>query len=372
MSQDLVQSKLKTEKPVPSVFAQEKTYGEKKHDFIFGTLINFWANLLCSAGFTFWVAHSNNSVKLPFIKEFVPRDIQTNLGKWAEKQFFMKGIENPVTRAERAQSMATQFTLMTPGHIIMIPSVLFGAKYKSAIVNYFDRKHYGDEAMEGAELKARHEAIAMEEKPTVLGALVSRAGSFLATMSVGRFIGTPDNLVNKLGVKTFRGVDPIAIDIGGAIGEGVKKVAPTATNAVNRSFERNGYSWSATQKNNKAMTSIVNGPYNQAVDNFSRYVTQDVLYTLVTSASVHPILNYAKKYIPGLTYTPKINLNRVNLPSAVTLAQPIAAQTPAEPAISPTASDQPATDVPMSKVSHITAESTLAAKPERAFTTAGA
>lgn len=355
----------KPEPQAESVFAKEKTFGEKKHAMIFGTAINFWVNLLSSAGFTFWVAHSTSKIKLPGMENAVaPREIQNKLSAWVENQFFMKGIENSVTRGERAHSMATLFTLLIPGHLIMIPSVWLGAKYKSAIVNHYDRKHYGDEAMQSPELQKRHELIEQEDKPTIVGAIVSRVGSFIATQLVARFIGTPDNLINKVGAKSFRGMDPIAIDIGGSIGEGLNKVAPETISKINKRFETHGYNWSTAQKKNATLASKVVGPYNQAVDNFSRYVTQDVLYTLVTSSTVHPILNFTKKFIPGLTYQSKSKESQLPI-IALPQEQEIPREKPQETAQVPN-------NIPAATVSHIRAESTISAKPERNVSVAGA
>ena len=369
MNEKQTEPNKKPEAQAESVFAKEQTYGEKKHAFIFGTAINFWMNLVASAGFGFWVAHSTNEIKLPFLSNKVsPRQIQIDFGNWIEKRFFMQGIKDPAIRMERSQSMATLATLLTPGHLIMIPSVIVGARTKADIVEYYDRKHYGDEAMESPELKKHHEDIRAEDQPTLFGAVFSRAGSFLATQTVARLVGTPGNFINKMGVKSFRGMDPNAIDIGASLGQGMEKVAPDTIGKINKHFETNSYDWSASQRKDPEMGHLVKGPYNKAVDNFMRYMTADVLYTLVTSTTVHPILNFAKKYIPGLTYTPKLKTT----PELHGLPTPLTAQR--SPEIEPTEKHVEALEkiIPAATVSHISNESTISAKPERSALLGGA
>jgi len=308
-------AKEQTEKLLPSTspLAKEQTYGERMYDAVFNQGINFWINLTASAAFSFWVAHSQNKIKLPFTKGegIVPRDIQVKLGNWIEKQFFMQTMKNPTTRMERSQSMSGTLTLLTPGHFILLPSVWLGPKIKAPFVKFFNRMHYGDEAMEDPTLQQRHQLIAEEARPTFAGAVVGRAGSVLATQIFARTIGTPDNWLNIVGRKLnigwmqkFGGMDPMAETIGETVGNDIQRLAPKFTENVNEQFADKNYNWSYKQMGDPNLNT--SGRYNQSLQNFGRYVGQDVLYSVITSVTVHPIINTLKNFIPGLTYKPKV------------------------------------------------------------------
>jgi hypothetical protein len=296
-----------------SPLAKDPSYGERVYDFTFKALTNFWLNLSLSAMFSFWVAHSNNRVKLPFTngEGIVPRDIQRTVGSWIEKQGIMKSISDPVVRMERAQSMGATLTLLTPGHFILIPSVWLAPKIKAPFVKFFNRRHYGEEAMDDPMLQQRHRMIEQEARPTLFGAIVGRAGSVVATQVVARTVGTPNNWANIVGEKTnigflkkFPGMDPLAERIGELAGDDVQRIAPKMTGRINQYFQDRNYSWSYKQIRDPLMNTAA--PYKRSLQDFSRYAGQDVLYTIITSTSVHPILNAVSRFIPGLTYKPKV------------------------------------------------------------------
>lgn len=295
-----------------SPLGREPSYGERAYHFVFDNLINFWFNLTVSAAFSFWVAHSKNHIKLPFMKEAVmPRDIQLKLGNWLEKTPFLQTMKDPSDRMKRAQSMATALTLLTPGHFIIIPSVWLGPKIKEPFVRFFDRQHYGDEAMDDPTLNRRHQLIAQEERPTIWGALAGRIGGVAVTQFYARTLGTAGNWANIAGnklnigfLKKMPGIDPIAEKIGEMGGSNLEQIAPGSMNRVNEHFRKSNYDWSYKQLDDHAMNT--SGPYNRTVKDFGRYVGQDVIYTALTSNTVHPIIDGLKKFVPGLTYRPHV------------------------------------------------------------------
>lgn len=297
-----------------SPLAKDPTYGEKMYARIFNVGLNFWVNLLASGAFSFWVKHSNNSFKV-FGKEFESLNKwQDRKIQWLEKTSIMKSLE-PQLRRDRAEAIVNVFTLLIPGHFIMIPSVWLGAKFKAPIVKYFNRKHYGNEAMESPDLVARHHAIETAERPTLMGTTIARFSTAFINMGIARAIGSEDNLINKFAekhnlpesVKKF-GMDPTADRIGIKIGDAIHDMAPAATDKWNKHFENNGYNWSSQQRRDFAKGKFphdVNKPYNMGVDNLTRYVVQDVMYTVFTASLISPVIKVLKKIVPGMTYTPK-------------------------------------------------------------------
>lgn len=324
------------DKQLLSPLAKEPTYGERMYQLMFHSILNFWVNLFVSAAFTFWVAHSRNPIGGQCGP--VPRDIQTKFGNWLEKRFFMQSIRDPITRMERAQSMSVSLTLLTPGHFILIPSVWLGPKIKTSFVKFFDRRHYGEEAMDDPALQHRYALIEQETRPTLFGAVVGRAGSVLATQVVARTVGTPNNWANIIGrrfhigpLERFGGTDPLAEGIGEMVGNDIERIAPKTTGTINEYFRGKNFDWSNTQIRNPQFNS--SGPYNKTVQNFTRYVGQDVLATLITSVTVHPIINMLKNFVPGLTYTPKVAhpLPKEERKGMKIRSNPIAQETAPEP-----------------------------------------
>ena len=407
---DRNEQKIATEKaPMRSPFAEEKSYGEKKFDRIFGTLTNFWANLLLSGVFSFWVKHSRNPIKLPFVeKEFVSlNEWQSRLINRLDGHAVMKSIENPVIRHKRSEAIVNLFTLLIPGHFIMIPSVWLGSKFKEPLVRHWDKKHYGAEAMEHPDMVARHLTLATEDKPTFFGAVVGRLGTVAATTATARIIGSEENWANVLGekinsgaLKRFKGMDPVASEVGSEIGGIMEKLAPKRIKALNNHFAANGYTWSEAQIKDVALgkSSLpVAGPYTHGVDDASRYIAQDVMYTFITSAGIHPIMRLLNKVLPGMKYTPKLTSEQMiaidpklaALPTAAPVLRVIPADTEKEPALIPTkehAKESARKDddaplhheekhhghaTPHAHVSHIHTQSTIHHRPEHLVEHAG-
>lgn len=369
-----------------SPLAQDKTYGEKMYHRIFDVGINFWVNLLASAAFTFWAKHYDKPIwgegtalgKLGIGNNAAKEGI-TNLGdlhgKWVEKMSNGKflnspslGLDTKDLRTKRADSIANVFTLNMMGHLIVIPSVWLGAKVKPAIVKYFNRKHYGDEAMHSPDLVARHHAIEAEERPTFAGAVVGRIGSMAINMGASSLIGSENNLISQIGekigftpAKKFKGVDPTAIRIGGHIGNVAEDIAPTGIKKADKWFSEHGYS----PKDSKLLTNKEGG--FAYTNQLSRFVAQDVMYTLFTSSTVHPVVNFARKWLPGMTYKPVVahdpefeNLAKVRVPrNPLAVTANVAEPAVAGPVQADVALEEKLHHRPHHKISHAHHESTL-------------
>lgn len=292
-----------TENHQISPLAKDKTYGEKKFDFIFDKLLNFTVNLLNSAGFSLWATHYTG--KVPFMKEgTTPRVMQQRLADAIEQSSIMKLIKDPVVRQERAYARAELLTLLTPGHFIMIPSVWLGAKIKPWFVKREDRKHYGAAADSDPTIQYRHALVEAEAKPTFLGALVGRAGTVVATQITAGLIGTDRNFINKLGERTgietlanSKGINQYAGQIGDKLGDGLVSLAPNASARVNRWLGEPNFTWSNAQI--AAGKNTV--PYNRGLQNLVKFTAMDTLYTAVTAGTIRPIMRLLQ-HVPGMTY----------------------------------------------------------------------
>lgn len=306
-----------------SPLANDKTYGERVYSGFFNHFLNFWVNLTVSGIFTYWATHSTKPIKLPFREKPLapPSEIQQSVARFihglSPMNFFGEktayDIHNPpqTKRAGAANTLANVLTLTTAGHLIMIPSVWLGAKIKTPFVEYFNRRHYGEEAMQDPSLKARHKAIEMEERPTFLGALFGRVGTIIATQFTGYTIGNSTNFIRWGGqkaniplAKDFPGIDMVAETVGNKLGEVATTMAPGWTDNFDSSLRKKGYSWSKNQLINKP--ELANEPYKRASLHLGKYIAQDVLYTAVTAASIAPAINFLKKFIPGMTYKPVV------------------------------------------------------------------
>ena len=382
-----------TEKaPTLSPFAQDKTYGEQKYDFIFGTLINFWLNLGVSALFTYWISHSQNVLKNPFTKKEItnfkgdvlgsPSQVQGKIAEGIHDWGIMKVFDDTVhesgqasNRQKYATNAAGVMTLVTGGHFVLIPSVWLGAKIKAPLVEWFDRRHYGAEAMEAPDIKARHAALAIEERPTFFGAVIGRIGSVVATQVTSYTIGNPSNIItwlggklNSSGLKKFTGIDHISGVIGDKAGEAITELMPSTSQNFDAHLVKNNNSWSNQQVEKNA--SLPSQTYHGAFKHISKYTAQDVLYTAVTSATIMPIINALKHYIPGMTYTPKAKpgvdvalAKQITLRPAPLRSEDNFSQTPTPIFAAPA--------TPSVQISHAEPHSTLTPPPERAVANGG-
>ncbi len=315
-----------------SPFAMDKTYGEKKYDFIFGNLINFWLNLTTSAAFSYWVFHSKSPIKLWGMKDAAkPSEIFESLRGKMEKLPFVQLFKQADTREKISGSMAGTLTLVTMGHLVMIPSVWLGAKIKSSFVRNEDRKHYGDEAMQSDDLKARHAAIDAEERPTFLGAVVGRMGTVLATQTAAYTLGSKINIFRWAGEKTpltflakFHGIDHLVEEIGAETGGIVRKYAKTPVEWVDKQVGKGaGYSAAQLKEHPELIQNGKEVAYGSVKgvgglpEHYLRYAFADVMYTFVTTLTMSPIINTLKKFIPGLTYKPSVSPETAALAASV-------------------------------------------------------
>lgn len=299
--------------PVISPLANERTYGERVYSNVFDWGLNYWTNLISSALFSQWAEHATRPVKIPFLMKeaATPRQIQENLAGWLrEKDPMMKSFEkkafesNAAAEAEaivakQAMTRARSLTLLTPGFAVMIPAVWLGAKIKPWFVEHFNRSHYGAEAMEDPSLNARHEAIRAEECPTLAGTVMARMGTVLAVQATAQLAGNEKNLIRKLGAKNFGGVDPVAEKLGTTLGDALPQ---SIQNAANRTASRAGLDWSNEQKTK----GMANGNYTRAAQDFSRFVTTDTIYTLVSALTIRPLISVLK-HLPLMSYKPKVH-----------------------------------------------------------------
>jgi len=313
---------------VVSPLANDPTYGEKVYNLFFNVGINFLVNLVASAGFSYWVNHSTKGVKVPWKSEPArPGQIQADLEQGIAKHVLRvaDGVDAPFRR-KAAQSMAGVATLTAAGHFIMIPSVWLGAKIKAPMVKWLNARHYGRDAMDDPSLKARHDALEIEERPTLFGAIVGRLGTIVATQTTAWAVGHDLNLVKKAGQigkfqwsEKFNGLDAVTESIGDGIGGGIAQKFEEHNAALNGRMIKREYGWSLTQeKKYPELKTLAYGKRIKAKDgtpmgggfyeHFGRNVAADILYTAVTSVTIGPAIRFLKQYIPGMTYTPKAAL----------------------------------------------------------------
>lgn len=293
-----------------SPLVKDKTYGERVYNAVFNQGINFWANLLLSAGFSLYAANYRHKIKLPSMKEAAtPSDIQNKFINRIENSWIIKSMktDDAVAKNKRATAISEVFTLLIPGHLIMIPSVWLGAKIKPAFVRYFDNKHYGENAEQDPSILYRHQMIDAEAKPTLLGATVGRIGTMMTTTTASRLIGSESNVLNKIGekhdiaaLKDFKGLNPIAKQFGEVMGGGATREIKAVARANNK-FSK-AFTWSEAQKKDAVLRGTTLGEYKQGIQDYTGFVAMDTLYTLVTASVIHPIMAVLR-HVPGMTYT---------------------------------------------------------------------
>ncbi len=397
---DVTEQTKKGENPMISPLANEKTYGERWYSRVFDWGLNYWVNLLASAGFSHWAANSTREIKVPGLAKASPRTIQENLGKLISSQWFMNGYKNRQIAehgvekgmeflGKRGFAMAESLTLLVPGFAVVLPSVYLGAKIKPWFVEKLNRWHYGDEAMDDPSLKARHQAIAAEAQPTMLGTITARMVTVAAVQASAKFIGSENNTFNWIGKKVgnksmqeFKGINPVAESIGVGIGNAMPAGLQQKMNA---SAQRMGLSWSNAQAK-KGMS----GAYNQAIQDIMKFISMDTIYTAVSAGTIRPALRVLR-HIPGMSHTPKSAANSPTLDGDVVKVPPnrYTDTAPDAPARAPAANDPTSLDVareaeaandpvmpehkkPGTKIHHAHVREPMAAAPERHHAGAGA
>lgn len=323
---------------VISPLANEKTYGERMYSRVFDWGLNYWANLLSSAVFSQWAEHSEKPFKLPQIslknlsisvKETTPREWQQSIATHLREKskifnWFAEGIRNEmVGQSEKAiqekiyhrsMARARSLILLIPGFFIMIPSVWLGAKFKPQLVEWWNKRHYGEDAMDDPSLQARHAAIAAEERPTLFGAITARFATVVAAQVTAQMFGSDKNWLQKAGFKNFEGIDPFTEKLGSTIGSTLPRNIQQGYNRMARSW---GYNWSIDQRAKATALQLdVSKPYYNAVQDLGRFVVTDTVYTAVTASTIGPIAKLLPK-IPligrFMSYTPKVARNSPTL-----------------------------------------------------------
>jgi hypothetical protein len=332
--------------PVVSPLAKDKTYGERWYSGVFDWGLNYWTNLLSSAGFSQYAEHGTAPIKLPGMKEAAsPRDLQKSLAKFIEghdpfMQSFKKKMEKVhganstealLAIGERSMARARSLTLLMPGFFVVIPTVWIGAKIKPWFVKTLNKMHYGTEAMDDPTLAARQQAIEAEARPTLLGAFTGRMGTFFAAQATAQLVGSEHNFVNKIGekcdIKALKkfGVDGFTKKFGADLGG---KLPEKMQLGYSSFLRKQGLGASEEQLKDhlieagklakdfrgvipdhlRAQAAHALKDYTTATQDLGRFVVADTFYTMVTALTIHPILK-ALSYIPGMSYKPKMPEN---------------------------------------------------------------
>lgn len=343
-----------------------QTHGEKMYDLVFNQGINFWANLIISAGFTYWVNHS----KAPIMKNppsFMkwaherPIEIHSDVRNWIHSWLPLSGakmaeediklldsVQNgiePNKRMKVAKFMADALTLTSAGTVVMIPGVWAAQKFKGDFVRWQDRMHYGAD-VNSAWVQERHDHLDQEKKPTLLGYTVGRLGSMAAVQATAFTVGD-GRLVKWVGHNTplkflekFEGIDHVAGSLGDALGGSVASISRTMNKGTNEFMRDHAMDWSLDQrrwafkvkdnveqfkpakgitneewaKESKEMLERAhkilpnNAPegvtqYDRAFQDFGKYIGLDTLYTAVTAGTIVPLVGWLKENVPGMSYT---------------------------------------------------------------------
>ncbi len=102
--------------------------------------------------------------------------------------------------------------------------------------------------------------------------------------------------------------------MGSKVGSVATEALPGPTKKINDRFRGKGYGWSNIQLDTHPElhgvaygTTLPNGIGGGIPEHFGRNLVADVLYTFVTASTISPAINFLKKYIPGITYKPKVS-----------------------------------------------------------------
>jgi hypothetical protein len=403
---DKTKQKKPEEAPVVSPLANEKTYGERVYSRVFDWGLNYWTNLLASAGFSQWVEHSSKPFKIPLLmKESAsPLEVQQGLAKVIrDHDPFMKrfirtiSAENPSAAEgviiERSMERARSLTLLVPGFFVMIPAVWLGAKIKPMFVEWLNKRHYGEEAMDDPSLQARHQAIAAEVRPTFLGTVFARLATVFAVQAVAQTIGSDHNLLNKAGEALNNkplqqiGINKVTKHVGEVLGQSV----PAKGRAIfNRFARRHGLGYSEEQVNAEivrlkseaeklgqtytADRDAVRkglGIYKRASEDLGRFIVADTVYTLVTALTIRPFVKMLS-HIPFMSYKPKVAANspvldgdKVKVPANRYADAAPDSYTLETTAALDSARGEANADMPSPKVSNVRDRATLNTMPEQ-------
>ena len=365
----------KNEKP-KSLLPVEKTDGEKAYHKIFENGINFWVNLAMSGLFSFWVEQSTRPLPKFIFKEKRPLEFYhmvrdqfhaSPLVKWLPEATEASHIS---PRMRMATVLANCITITFSATAVLIPSVWLGPKIKERFVKWWDKRRYGPNAEQDEHIHERHEIVANEERPTLLGSAVSRVGTIAAVTASGLVLGSHENFLRPIGkllninkLAHFKGVDHYAGRLGDFVGEEMTKSAPEASKKINDFFVRHGFDW-------REGIPHPEGPFNHAVQDWSRWTALDVFYTSVTAYTIMPFVKLVRQ-LPGMSYKPKHQATE-NPSDKHLLPLKVQKPLPDDTHKLPSAEDkQLDSDKPKARVAHIANHSTLSSSLQAEVGAAG-
>jgi hypothetical protein len=253
--------------PPALVDGSKATWGEKFfNQSVYGGAM-FGANLLLSAGITYWSKHNATGEKIYKSIESVYRKI---------------GFKNSYV----ITSLTNAFTLLMGGHVVAVTVVKPAEDKKSEIIRWLDEKHYGKDGELSPEIKAAHERIDHEMKPTWAGTFLARMGGWLAVQASAFTIGSDkSNSIQLLGKKLnnsyleqFKGV------------EGYSQIAGTKIAASSPKWLARGV--------NKILKPVAGYNDPLAFQRYTEYAAMDTMYTAITAVTIKPINNWLMAHVP--------------------------------------------------------------------------
>lgn len=249
-----------------------RTAGEKTFDGLTYWVNGFGTNLLLSTLITYF-----------FVDNSVGRKGFEQMLKVAEKA----GVSHKPTR----ETLARAFTLLLGGHITAI-GVKVAEDNKLDLVKWLDKKFYGENAEDLPEVKAGHQHVAEESKPTWLNIAMARIICWGVIQAAAFSVGNKEkNLLMDFGkkndipvVKDFS-VEGWSEVVGKRIADNTPK---SIENAVNTIFKP-----------------LATSNHDQIYRKLLHYGAIDTLYTMITAALLKPV-SYELRRLPGMKIDPKL------------------------------------------------------------------
>lgn len=258
----------KQKKPAgPPATGTLRTWGEETFDSAVYGWGMFGLNLVMSAVITYWAAHNHTGQKAY---------------EWLKRVYGRIGVQSDYMRT----TLTNAFTLLSGGHFVALGIVKPGEDHKSEIVRWLDNQHYGENAEENPEIKAAHQRVDREMKPTWIGTFLARMGGWSTVQFVAFGLGNEQkNLVQTLGKKwnkpsweKFRGIEGYAKDIG------------TKAAEISPKFLREG--------GNKLLQPVAGFKDDMAFQRVVEYSAMDTIYTAITAVTIKPLNSWLMKNVP--------------------------------------------------------------------------
>lgn len=350
----------------------KKTWGEKVYNTLVYQVFGFGINLGVSSLLTYLTLHSNWKIPFFFKKEdgpnrtvkepYMVKELYTGLRSWLEKNWPTQNVQGlgfgeakEATRKDRAKVMAGALVLTFGGHI-MIPVIKFFEDRKTTIVEWLDKKHYSTEEIQSPEVQAAHERIAKEIRPTILSTVLARIGSVVAVQLSARTAGTEKDNFIKVGARKI-GFTPLSEFPG--IDQKAESIGLYTANKLPKSVVEKTDNWliKATGGNKTPHEDIDSGKAEHGITGLLfKYGFSDIVYTLITAASIKPMNNWL---IRNFSFLRK---------------EPETAPAPAKPHIrtaglysdeAPETKEQPSNDadIPSKNISQLTHDGLLTSAP---------